>query len=85
MTPEFLSKVSEILFEKLPSRVKIGTPSLYVSYGDYMKEFFLRGGVIEAIPTCRNTLDITSPSIFFDIDPVGNISIIGSYDKIQCK
>ena len=37
-----------------------------------MNEFIQKGGNIEAIPTCQENL-IHSPSIFFDIDPLGEV------------
>jgi len=74
--------VSQILQEKLPKKLKVAVKSLYPNYNAYLSDFLKKGGVIEAIPIC-NENQITSPSIFFEIDPQCNIKVLGSYDKIS--
>ena len=45
-----------------------------------MRAFTMKGGVIEAVPTSNNS-EMTSISISFLIEPDGEITLVGSYDK----
>jgi len=47
-----------------------------------LQDFLSKGGVIEACPAVPID-QIKSPSIFFEIDPVGAIQVHGSFDKIS--
>lgn len=71
-----LSKLQAILAEKLPSKTKLAIPSLYLhGYREYIHLFVTKGGIIEASPTCPSS-QISSPSIFFFINPLGAIKVI---------
>jgi hypothetical protein len=59
-----LGKITEILNKKLPGKLKLATPTLYQGYKEYIKDFILKGGIVEAAPTCAPS-KIRSPSIFF--------------------
>jgi hypothetical protein len=41
----------------------------------------MKGGIIEACPVAALS-KIQSPSIFFKIDPTGEMEVLASYDKI---
>lgn len=49
-----------------------------------MKEFVRVGGVIEATPDCPPT-NVGSACACFCIEPDGNMTILGAYDKLEAK
>lgn len=55
-------------------------PHVYRNYKEYISNFITKGGIIEASPNCPPS-QISSTSICFSIDPVGDIKVLGSYDK----
>ncbi|KRX03040.1 hypothetical protein PPERSA_08115 [Pseudocohnilembus persalinus] len=79
---EFLQSLIQVLKEQLPKKLKIATNTLYNDYHSYMRDFFRKGGVIEAHPLSIPS-EVNSPSIYFEIDPLGNTSVLGCYDRIQ--
>ncbi|KAL4463088.1 hypothetical protein ABPG74_007089 [Tetrahymena malaccensis] len=80
---ELLIQLQQILADKLPTKVKMAVPSLFqYGYKEYLNQFILKGGIIEACPTCTFS-QVSSPSIFFHIDPLGEIKVLGSYDRIN--
>ena len=54
-------------------------PTLYKDYGEYIKHFCSRGGVIEASPSKNIKSSIFAPSLSIIISPVGDIMICGTY------
>ena len=61
-------------------KTKICNPNLYRNFQEFMRAFTMKGGVIEAIPTSKDS-DMTSINISFLIEPDETIKLIGSYDK----
>lgn len=47
-----MQKITEILSEKLPTKLKISVKTLYPTYKAYMNDFLSKGGILEAVPTC---------------------------------
>ena len=64
----------------LPHKIKITMTHLYRNYSEYITKFVQKGGVIEAAPNC-SPAQVSSSSIGFVIDPVGEVEVLGSYDK----
>ncbi|EGR31111.1 IQ calmodulin-binding motif family protein, putative, partial [Ichthyophthirius multifiliis] len=71
---DLLHKIQEVLTKSLPSKIKMAIPSLYQNYKQFINYFVRKGGIIEASPTYQSN-QISSPSIFFQIDPVGAIKV----------
>jgi hypothetical protein len=59
-------------------------PSLYPTWNHYIKEYSKVGGVIEAAPFCQPS-QVNSPSVSFCIEPNGDTTLIGAFDKIKSK
>lgn len=59
-------------------------PSLYPSYAEYIDMLVSRGGIIEAAPECEES-KISSPSLFFKIDPDGQITVLCAYDRLLSR
>lgn len=76
---EIIDKIVEIVTKKLPKKVKIAQPLLFVDWKEFISEFCKVGGVIEASPCCLS-VKIGSPSISFFIEPSGGIQVLGSFD-----
>lgn len=55
---------------------------LYPTYKSYLHDFLTKGGIIEASPAFPPN-QISSPSIFFQIDPQGHVEVLGSFEKLQ--
>lgn len=50
---QLLYKLQALLTESLPRKVKLAVPTLYLyGYKEYMQLFVMKGGIIEASPTC---------------------------------
>lgn len=71
--------IAEELSEKLKNRLKIINKDIYGSYEQYISHFLTRGGVIEAgVDHDQNS----QFSISFLIEPSGEFSILGTYNKL---
>jgi hypothetical protein len=77
---DLILKIHEIVSSILPMKIKITMPHLYRNYQEYITKFVQKGGVIEAAPNCSPS-QISSSSVGFVIDPVGEVEVLGSYDK----
>jgi len=80
VTEELILKIHEVVASILPLKIKITMPHLYRNYQEYINKFVQKGGVIEAAPNCLPS-QISSSSVGFMIDPIGDVEVLGSYDK----
>ncbi|KAM3133631.1 hypothetical protein pb186bvf_014318 [Paramecium bursaria] len=62
-------------------KLRIVYPQLYKSYDEYLLHFTTRGGIIEACPC--SPVKVQSPCIHFQIEPNGELQILGTYDKVK--
>lgn len=81
---KLIENVQQQLHKELPNKAKLAMPTLYRTWGDYIREFCKAGGVIEAQPNCPNSA-INSPSVSFLIEPDGKIEVIGSFDRFSAR
>lgn len=79
-----ISKIRDIVATILPSKLVPAHPSLYPSYAEYIDMLVSRGGIIEAAPECEES-KISSPSLFFKIDPDGQITVLCAYDRLLSR
>ena len=55
-------------------------PTLFPDYEQFLQKFTESKGIIEAVPSA-NLENISFLSIFFKVEPDGEINVIASYDK----
>lgn len=84
ITDGIIERLIEILSKMVPKKTAITMPSLHPTWNDFVSAFCNVGGVIEAAPSCLST-QIGSPSISFFIQPDGEVSVTGSYDRFPAK
>lgn len=82
MTDAIMEKLKEVIIKTLPKKVKIAQVSLFNHWEDFLKRFCSVGGVIEATPLCSPN-QISQPSISFFIEPSGESTLIGTFDRIE--
>ena len=84
MTESIIEKLLEVLKKVLFKKVKIAQPSLFKNWEEYINHFCRIGGVIEAAPICASN-QLASPSISFFLEPDGEVTLVGSFDKFPVK
>lgn len=82
MTEGIVSKLKEVIVKTIPKKVKIAQPSLFPNWESYLERFCNTGGVIEAVPLCSPN-QISQPSISFFVEPSGESTLVGTFDRIE--
>lgn len=72
--------IADELSSKLRFRLKIINKDIYAHYDQYISHFLTRGGIIEAGVQGDK---LSSFSISFFIEPSGEFSIVGTYNKLE--
>jgi len=83
MTEGMIIRLKEVLNKVLPKKAKLAVPTLYTSWSQYLQMFCQGGGVIEAAPPMCQVNQLNSPSVSFLIEPDGEITLIGSFDRFS--
>lgn len=78
-----VKQIRQILQSSIASKIRFVLPSLYHSYAEYMSIFTKRGGIIEAVPSNMRRRQISSPTLSLFVSPVGEISLLATFDKIS--
>lgn len=82
MTDGIIQKLKEVMIKTIPKKVSIAQKSLFNTWDQFLARFCKVGGVIEATPLCSPNL-ISQPSISFFIEPSGESTLVGTFDRIE--
>ena len=80
ITEELITKMNDIIATMLPHKMRIAMTSVYKNYSAFVKAFIQKGGIIEACPNYPHS-QINSAAVDLFIDPLGEVKVVGSYDK----
>ena len=80
ITEDVILKIHDILSTTIQHKLQVIVPKVYKSFGEFIRHFCKKGGIIEASPAVPQN-KIQSMAISFLIEPDSKISLIGSYDK----
>ncbi|CAD8179992.1 unnamed protein product [Paramecium octaurelia] len=80
--PLEINQLAQLLTKKIKKKLHYAFPHLYGGYHEFIMSIANRGGIIEGSPLSRLS-QIHSISYNFKVEPTGEISILGSYEKIK--
>ncbi|CAD8086017.1 unnamed protein product [Paramecium sonneborni] len=80
--PLEINQLAQLLTKKIKKKLHYAFPHLYGGYHEFIMSLTNRGGIIEGAPLNRLS-QIHSISYNFKIEPNGEISLLGSYEKIK--
>jgi hypothetical protein len=69
----------------VPKKVTLITNNVYSTWKEYLDEFKIHGGVIEACPTKHVSGVSSSTATSFIIEPDGTVECLFSYEKLNYK
>ncbi|CAD8077422.1 unnamed protein product [Paramecium primaurelia] len=82
LQPLEINQLAQLLTKKIKKKLHYAFPHLYGGYHEFIMCIVNRGGIIEGSPLSRLS-QIHSISYNFKVEPDGQVSILGSYEKIK--
>ncbi|CAD8177263.1 unnamed protein product [Paramecium pentaurelia] len=82
LQPLEINQLAQLLTKKIKKKLHYAFPHLYGGYHEFIMCIVNRGGIIEGSPLSRLS-QIHSISYNFKVEPDGDVSILGSYEKIK--
>ena len=80
---DFKANLRKYIDKMFRNRLEIVSKEVYKNTDAFLAEFDKQGGVIEACPTERLSSIKGSIAVTFEIEPDGEINVLGNYEKIN--